>query len=74
LRKCSKKLIFDFDDAIYVRHDGKESFTRKARFESIVKRSDLVITGNRILAEEARKYNKNVAILPSAVKVSNIPL
>jgi glycosyltransferase involved in cell wall biosynthesis len=74
LRKCSKKLIFDFDDAIYVRHDGKESFTRKARFESIAKRSDLIIAGNRILAEEARKYNKNVAILPSAVRVSNIPI
>jgi len=74
LRKCSKTLVFDFDDAIYVRHDGKDSFTRKARFESIVKRSDLVIAGNRILAEEARKYNQNVAILPSAVKVPDISL
>jgi len=74
LRKCSKRLIFDFDDSIYVKHNGTNSFTRKARFESIVKRSDLVIAGNRILAEEARKYNQNVDILPSAVKVSNIPL
>ncbi len=76
LRKFSRTLLFDFDDAIYVRHDSNEdieSSSRMIKFKAIISRADIVIAGNRILAEEARRFNRNVFIIPSAVETRGIP-
>ncbi|MDD5434848.1 MAG: glycosyltransferase family 4 protein [Nitrospira sp.] len=77
LRKYSKKIIFDFDDAIYYRHDKNESLysrTRFLKFKYIVRNSDLIVAGNRVLSDYVSKFNKNVIIIPSAVETRNIPL
>lgn len=77
LKSLSRKLIFDFDDAIYLKHDSSENIESRSRymkFRAIIKRADLVIAGNRILAREANKFNKNVAVIPSAVETRNIPV
>ncbi|HPP30377.1 MAG TPA: glycosyltransferase [bacterium] len=77
LKIFSKKLIFDFDDAIYIKpysRDINNRSKRYIRFRRIVKMVDCVIAGNRFLAEEARKFNKNVVVIPSAVETRNIPL
>ncbi len=77
LRILSPYLIFDFDDAIYLRHDENKnpySKTRYFKFKFLVKNSDLIIAGNRILKEFAERFNKNVVIIPSAVEIRNIPL
>lgn len=76
LKKLAPILFFDFDDAIYLRHDSSEdieSRSRQLKFKAIVSRADIVIAGNRILAQEAKNYNKNVVIIPSAVETRGIP-
>lgn len=70
LRKLAKKLIFDFDDAIMYKHDvqgGHLSRTRYFKFRSVVRKADLIIAGNRILAKYAMKHNKNVVVIPTGV-------
>ncbi len=76
LRIFVKKIIFDFDDAIYLRDvlentslHSKEwrSYARKIKFVISCKYSNLVVAGNSYLYNEALKYNKKCKILPSAV-------
>lgn len=77
IRRYSKRLLFDFDDAVYYRHDKSElleSRTRHMKFKFIVRNSDLIIAGNRVLSEYAGKINKNVIVIPSAVETRNIPV
>lgn len=76
LNRFSRILVFDFDDAIYLRHDSSENIksgSRYLKFRAIVKRAGLIIAGNRFLAQEAIRFNKNVVIIPSAVETRNIP-
>lgn len=75
LRHFSKKLAFDFDDAIYYRQDRHtENTSRYRKFINIISSVDLVIAGNRVLAQQSRRFNSNVSVLPSAVKTRNIPV
>lgn len=77
LRKYARKLIFDFDDAIYYRHDEHrtvKSRSRYLKFKFLVSKVDLVVAGNRILADYASRFNRNVVVIPSAVETRNIPL
>jgi len=78
LRRYAKRLVFDFDDAIYYRSDfdsrtDLDSQSRMLKFQYLAQRADLVIAGNRILAEYARQYNTRVRILPSSVETRGIP-
>jgi glycosyltransferase involved in cell wall biosynthesis len=76
-KKYAKKLVFDFDDAIYYRddmHDLLESKTRYFKFRHLVRNVDLVVAGNRILSDYASQFNKHVVVMPSAVETRNIPL
>lgn len=67
LRKCSKKLIFDFDDAIFCNSNGTHSNTRMQRFVQTVKICDYVFAGNQYLADIAKKYQRNTAIIPTSL-------
>lgn len=77
LGRYARRLIFDFDDAIYYRddsHASHDSSSRRSKFRNITGCSDLVVAGNRILADYARRFNPNVEIIPSAVETRSIPL
>ena len=77
LRFAAKKLVYDFDDAIYFRPNEPDDYRdrrRMLRFKNIVRKSDLVIAGNRILAEEVQNDTTHCKILPSAVETRNIPV
>jgi glycosyltransferase involved in cell wall biosynthesis len=77
LRTFSAKLIFDFDDAIYMKDDnarGSSSRTRLNRFRNIIGKSDLVVAGNPILADFTVRFNPRVEVLPSAVPVEGVPV
>jgi len=77
LRMFSKRIVYDFDDAVYIRDDQAAepvSRTRLARFSRTVAHADLVVAGTPFLADEASKYTKNISIVPSAVEVAGIPL
>ncbi len=66
-----RKTVFDFDDAIYCKHDAFKSSgsrSRRWKFANIVRQADLIVAGNRILAARAAPFNRNVAIIPSAVE------
>jgi len=68
LRQFSRQLVFDFDDAIFLRSNGEASKLRMKRFHRMMKACDQVWAGNNYLADTARKLNKNVSVLPTSVK------
>jgi len=68
LRQVTKRLIFDFDDAIFVPRSGRFS-RRPARFRSMVRRCDYVWAGNSYLANEALRFNSNVFIVPTSIEI-----
>jgi glycosyltransferase involved in cell wall biosynthesis len=74
LRKLSKKLIFDFDDAIFCNTDGSYSKTRMQRFEATVSDCDYIFAGNQYLADAAKKFNANVSIIPTSLNTDKYNL
>ncbi|MHC4414904.1 MAG: glycosyltransferase family 4 protein [Planctomycetota bacterium] len=67
LRKAARRLIFDFDDAIFLHSNGRPSPRRARRFGRIVRACDQVWAGNSYLAAEARRHNVNVTVLPTSI-------
>jgi glycosyltransferase involved in cell wall biosynthesis len=67
LKAFSKKLIFDFDDANFLRPDGTPSKTRYDSFKRFMQHSDHVWAGNHYLAHEANKFCKNVSVIPTSI-------
>lgn len=68
LRKAARKLIFDFDDAIFCNTDGTSSKTRMSRFVAMVGCCDGVWAGNGFLAQQAKSFNQAVAIMPTCLR------
>lgn len=69
LRKASRRLVFDFDDAIFCKPDGSPSSTRMSRFAAMVRCCDHVTAGNTFLAEMAGRFNPAVTVIPTCVDV-----
>jgi len=82
LRRSSKVLVYDFDDAVFVRDafgskvDAPEWFSKSRwrKFRRTIRGADLVLAGNKYLEIYARKYNANVAVLPSSVSLTHLPM
>jgi len=65
-------IIFDFDDAIWVKDvsNGNKwlSFLKSSdKIKSILPLCKYVTAGNQYLADYAKKYNPNVAVIPSTI-------
>ncbi len=73
LRKYSRKIIYNFDDAIMYSDKNPERYSHShlIPFRRSVKLADMVIVGNSYLAEHARKFNPNVEILPNGLETSS---
>ncbi|HMO36815.1 MAG TPA: glycosyltransferase family 4 protein [Gemmatales bacterium] len=74
LRKSSRKLIFDFDDACFQRnsyHKDQKASRRLARFRAMVQAADIVVAGNDYLAACAAEHTSadKVHIIPTCVDV-----
>jgi len=67
LRRVSRRLVFDFDDAVFCSSRGEVSRTRQKRFARMVRLCDRVWAGNRFLAETAAEHNPSVAVVPTAI-------
>jgi glycosyltransferase involved in cell wall biosynthesis len=71
LRQREKRLIFDFDDAVWLRDSysakGFDDPRRARRFQATMQACDLVVAGNEYLAAEARRFAKHVTIIPTCV-------
>lgn len=72
LPRYSKKIIYDFDDAIMYRDEipKRNSWVRIRRFARSAKLADMVIAGNSYLAEHASRFNQNVVILPTGLDIN----
>jgi glycosyltransferase involved in cell wall biosynthesis len=69
LRIASKHLVFDFDDAVFQKDDGRRSSGREKKFARIVSVADQVWAGNNFLAEKAGNFCNRVLVLPTALDV-----
>ena len=80
LRHAAAVLVFDFDDAVFLRDvwppdpDARwRSFSRGLKFRMVTRHSDMVLAGNEYLVAEARRHQPRAHVLPSAVPVSGVP-
>lgn len=74
LRKAAPRLVYDFDDALWVRsakHADNRSRTRRLRFRRMVSNADRVVAGNSFLAQEASRFNPRVTVIPSPLDLSH---
>lgn len=67
-----KRIIFDFDDAIFLPNTSKindyiERFKNPNKIARIITLSSHVVAGNGYLEEYARKFNKNVTVVPTPI-------
>lgn len=73
LRKRSKRIVYDFDDAVMYRNskaDQPISSSRRRRFIQMIKSSDFVIAGNEFLRREVLVFHPNVEVIPSPIDIS----
>jgi glycosyltransferase involved in cell wall biosynthesis len=73
LRLASRRLVYDFDDAVYYSSKNTPSRSRMRKFATTVRQVELVIAGNDQLAKQARQFNRNIVVLPSAVETRGVP-
>jgi glycosyltransferase involved in cell wall biosynthesis len=76
VHRYSRKLIYNFDDAIMYsdKAPDRDSRSHYIPFRRSVRLADMVITGNEYLAEHAQKFNCNVIVLPIGLKVNDYKL
>lgn len=72
----NKKIIFDFDDAIYLADRERKPFLNSnkflKRFQYILKKSNCVIVSNDELKKVASEFNSNVVRLPTSVDTQRL--
>lgn len=75
LRRRASRLIFDFDDAVWLRDSysrkGLHDPRRSRRLQNILSRCDAVTAGNLFLADYASHWVKNglIRVIPTCVNV-----
>jgi len=73
------KLIIDYDDAIFHRYDAHKSFLIRILFKnkirSVMRSANIVIVGNKYLANYAHSAgSKQVELIPTVVDLSKYPV
>jgi glycosyltransferase involved in cell wall biosynthesis len=71
-RASRAKLVYDFDDAIWIdvvsQNNKALAWLKDARKTSkIIALADLVFAGNQFLADYAAQFNQNIAIVPTTI-------
>jgi glycosyltransferase involved in cell wall biosynthesis len=80
LRRRVNRLIFDFDDAVWLRDSfssrGFDDTRRANRFRSTVAACDLVVAGNDYLADKAAEYisHDRIVVIPTCVDPTIYPV
>src|SRR5579871_152889 len=80
LRRAARRLVFDFDDAVFLRDSysprGLHERRRQRRFAGMVRCADAVIAGNVFLAEEAARWTdaSRIHLIPTFVDPARYPL
>lgn len=66
LARSNPRIIYDFDDSVFVRADGQADPRRRRAFHTIVRTAAHVIAGNPYLAEQAEGVGA-ISIIPSVI-------
>jgi glycosyltransferase involved in cell wall biosynthesis len=80
LRRSAKKLIYDFDDAVFHRDSyhtkGVDSWQRMLRFWMTIYAADLILCGNQFLFDQAAAFvdNERVRLFPTCVEPQKYPV
>jgi glycosyltransferase involved in cell wall biosynthesis len=80
LRRAAGRLLFDFDDAVFLRDSysarGFHSAGRLRGFAAVVRAADAVVAGNNFLAEQAARFAApaRVHVIPTCVDPARYPL
>jgi glycosyltransferase involved in cell wall biosynthesis len=64
-RRVCRRMVLDIDDAIFL--------NRPEKFARLAEMCDGVIAGNDFLAEQARKHNARVTVVPTCVALEHYP-
>jgi len=72
LHRKNNKIIFDFDDAIWLNDTSEGNanlnwLKKPSKTSSIIKIADLILAGNKYLADYAKQYNPRVEIMPTTI-------
>lgn len=72
-------IIYDFDDAIYLPRASAANrwvswLKQPAKTAEIIRRSQRIIVGNRVLYDYARQYNEAVTVIPSSIDMAAYPI
>lgn len=71
IKKLNRKLVFDFDDAIFLLPPKRRSFLYNFRYKNSISRiltmSDYVIAGNEYLKQYALRFSGNVEVIPTSI-------
>lgn len=79
LRRAARVLLFDFDDALFLRDSyspkGLHSPRRLQRFAATVETADLVIAGNAYLRDQAARWTaaERVHVIPTCLDADSYP-
>jgi glycosyltransferase involved in cell wall biosynthesis len=79
LRRSVRCLLFDFDDAVFLRDSyaakGMHSSRNQRRFTAVARAADIIIAGNAFLAEEAARWAgaERVRVIPTCVDPGRYP-
>jgi hypothetical protein len=79
LRQTARKLIFDLDDAVFLRDSysprGMQSARRWRRFRGIAQKADVVVAGNAFLqAQSLVAGARHTVVVPTCVNPDRYPL
>jgi hypothetical protein len=71
IRKATRRLLYDVDDAIWRPHGKKTFFIRKIReairLKTVVRAADLCTVANEVLASHLRTFTPRVTVIPMAL-------
>jgi glycosyltransferase involved in cell wall biosynthesis len=74
ITRVNRPIVFDFDDAIYTRPGkGYSLLTRmrvRRRLRFWLQKSAVVIVANGVLADYAKRYSRNVVVLPMSLDLT----
>jgi glycosyltransferase involved in cell wall biosynthesis len=80
LRRSARRLLFDFDDAVFLRDSyaakGLQDRRRMRRFAGMIRCADAVIAGNTFLADQAARWidERSIQVIPTCVDPQRYPL
>ena len=69
LARVNTPIVFDHDDAIFLKSSGLHSSTRSSRYKAIIKMSRLVMAGNEYLRQAAALAGANAVTVPTSIDV-----